>query len=141
MAEKHDHSDPQSPGWENLAWSPWQHLDATAEYGLVPRKQGVYRLRCKGHPALVYVGISDRLSSRLGGLRRARSRPPHYRGHSAAACVADHEAQGKVVEVSWAVLEDLDRRELMGIEVDLIAACRRRFRESPACQFHGGPLE
>jgi hypothetical protein len=86
---------------------------------MVPHRQGVYRLRCKGHPSLIYVGISDRLSSRLGGLRRARSRPPDYRGHSAAACVASHEARGNVVEVSWAVLEDLDRRALMGLEVDL----------------------
>jgi hypothetical protein len=45
------------------------------------------------------------------------------------------------VEVSWAILEDLDRRALMGREVDLIAACRMRFGESPACQFHGTPLE
>jgi hypothetical protein len=141
MAGEHDDSDPQSPHWKKLTWSPWQNLDATAEYGLVPRKQGVYRLRCRGHPALIYVGISDRLSSRLGGLRRARSRPPDYRGHSAAACIADHEAQGKVVEVSWSVLEGLDRRALMGIEVDLIAACRMRFGESPACQFHGRPME
>jgi hypothetical protein len=46
-----------------------------------------------------------------------------------------------VVEVSWAVVEDLDRRALMGIEVDLIAACRTRFGETPACQFHGTPVE
>ena len=141
MAKRQDHRDPHGPHWGNLVWSPWHHLDATAERGLVPPKQGVYRLRCQGHLPLIYVGISDRLSSRLGGLRRARSRPPHYRGHSAAACVAGHEAQGDVIEVSWALLEDLDRRALMGAEVDLIAACRTRFGESPACQFHGRPLE
>ena len=140
MAEMHNYSDPQSQDWENLAWSPWHRLDATAEHRLVPRKRGVYRLRCKGHPALIYVGISDRLSSRLGGLRRARSHP-RYRGHSAAACVAGYEARGNLVEVSWAILEDLDRRALMGREVDLIATCRMRFGESPACQFHGTPLE
>jgi hypothetical protein len=94
-----------------------------------------------GHPALIYIGISDKLSSRLGGLRRARSRPPRYRGHSAAACVVQHEARGNVVEVSWAQLENVDRRALMGLEVDLIAACRARFGDSPACQFHGRPLE
>jgi hypothetical protein len=37
-----------------------------AERGLVPRIQGIYRLRCKGRPALIYVGISDKLGSRLG---------------------------------------------------------------------------
>lgn len=141
MAERQDHGDPESPHWGGLAWSRWHQLDSTAERGLVPQKQGIYRLRCQGHPALIYVGISDRLSSRLGGLRRARGHPPRYRGHSAAACVAGHEAQGNVIEVSWALLEDLDRRALMGIEVDLIAACRTRFGESPACQFHGRALE
>jgi hypothetical protein len=35
----------------------------------------------------------------------------------------------------------LDRRALMGMEVDLIAACRTRFGASPACQFHGRALE
>jgi hypothetical protein len=133
--------DPHSLHWGGLAWSPWHHIDATAERGLVPRIQGIYRLRCKGRPALIYVGISDKLGSRLGGLRRARSRPPRYRGHSAAACVAQHEARGDVVEVSWAQLENVSRRALMGLEVDLIAACRARFGDSPACQFHGGPLE
>jgi hypothetical protein len=29
----------------------------------------------------------------------------------------------------------------MGLEVDLIAACRVRFGDSPACQFHGRSLE
>jgi hypothetical protein len=78
---------------------------------------------------------------RLGGLRRARNRPPSYRGHSAAACVAGFEKQGGVVEVSWALPGDIDRRALMGLEVDLIASCRACYGESPACQFHGGPLE
>src|SRR5215469_8730458 len=141
MVEGQEYRDLQHPSWWNFAWSSWQRLDATAEYGMVPRKQGVYRLRCKGHPSLIYVGISVRLRSRLGGLRRARSRPPLNRGHSDAACVVSHEARGNVVEVSWAVLEDLDRRALMGLEVDLIAACRARFGDSPACQFHGGLLE
>jgi len=43
---------------------------------------------------------------------------------------------GQTVEVSWATVGDMDRRELMGREVDLIAAHRTRFG-SPACQFHG----
>jgi hypothetical protein len=84
---------------------------------------------------LIYIGISDRLSSRLGGLRRARGRPDK-RGHYGAACVAAHEERGKVVEVSWVTASDLDRRELMGREADLIAAHRKWFG-SPACQFHG----
>jgi hypothetical protein len=50
--------------------------------------------------------------------------------------VAAHENLGKVVEVSWAIVGNMDRRELMGREIDLIAAHRRRFG-NPACQFHG----
>jgi hypothetical protein len=46
-----------------------------------------------------------------------------------------------VVEVSWARAGDTGRRELMGMKVDLIAACRARYGQSPACQFHGSPAE
>jgi hypothetical protein len=141
MTEKPDQEDPQGPRWGGLKWSGWYRLDAIAARGLIPRTRGIYRLRCQGRPELIYAGISDRLSSRLGGLRRARSRPPDYRGHSAAACVAGHEKRGNLVEVSWAPAGEMDRRALMGLEVDLIAACRARFGESPACQFHGRPLE
>jgi hypothetical protein len=133
--------DPQATNWGGLAWSDWHQLDATAARGLVPQKAAIYLLRCQGRPELIYVGISGRLRSRLGGLRRARSRPPVYRGHSAAPCVVTLEDQGEVVEVSWALVGDMDRRELMGREVDLIAACRARCGESPACQFHGRALE
>ena len=141
MGKRDSQDDPHSPHWADLAWSLWHHLDTTAQRGLVPRKRGIYRLRCKGRSALIYIGISDKLSSRLGGLRRARNHPPRYRGHSAAACVVQHEARGAIVEVSRTQLENVSRRELMGLEVDLIAACRARFGDSPACQFHGGPLE
>jgi len=101
----------------------------------IPWEAGIYRLRCRGEPGLIYIGISARLGSRLGGLRRARRRQDR-RGHYAAACVVAQEEEGKTVEVSWATVGDMDRRELMGREVDLIAAHRKRFG-SPACQFHG----
>lgn len=99
---------------------------------------GVYRLRASGCPGLIYIGISDRLSSRLSGLRRARYRPD-MKGHSAAACVAAYEAADKIVSVSWATISSTDRRALLGLEVDLIAAHRQNFG-SPACQFHGEGL-
>lgn len=129
-----EREDLHGPRWEGLVWSKWHQLD-TAEARAAPAAAGIYRLRCRGAPNLIYVGISDRLSSRLGGLRRARSREDK-RGHYAAACVAAHEDQGKIVEVSWATVGNMDRRELMGREVDLIAAHRKRFG-NPACQFHG----
>ena len=129
-----EHQDPQDSSWGGLAWSKWYQLDS-AEARAIPREAGVYRLHCYGEPALIYIGISARLSSRLGGLRRARRRQDK-RGHYAAACVAAHEKKGRTVEVSWATVGDMDRRELMGHEVDLIAAHRKLFG-SPACQFHG----
>jgi hypothetical protein len=136
-----DPDDPRDPRWCGLAWSEWHPLDGTAESGLVPPEAGLYRLRCRGRAELIYVGISDRLRSRLGGLRRARHRPLDYQGHSAAACVAAFEQRHEVVEVSWAPAGGTGRRELMGMEVDLIAACRARYGQSPACQFHGSPAE
>jgi hypothetical protein len=129
-----EEQDTQDLHWGGLAWSEWYQLDSAGAHA-IPPKAGIYRLRCRGHPDLIYIGISVRLSSRVGGLRRARRRPDK-RGHYAAACVAAHEEQGKTVEVSWATVGDMDRRELMGWEVDLIAAHRKRFG-SPACQFHG----
>jgi hypothetical protein len=129
-----DGQDPQDLRWGGLVWSEWHQLDSVGAHAL-PQEAGIYRLRCCGDPELIYIGISAGLRSRLGGLRRARGRPDK-RGHYAAACVAAHEEQGKTVEVSWATVGDMDRRELMGWEVDLIAAHRKRFG-SPACQFHG----
>ena len=129
-----EQEDLHGPRWEGLVWSSWHQLD-TPEARAIPADPGIYRLRCRSEPGLIYVGISDRLSSRLGGLRRARGREDK-RGHYAAACVAAHEDRGKIVEVSWATVGNLDRRELMGREVDLIAAHRKLFG-NPACQFHG----
>lgn len=140
VAEGSDQGDPESPQWGGIAWSAWHELDDTAERGLVPRERGIYRLRCKGRPAWSMWVLATGSGPGSGGCR-ARSHPPDYLGHSAAACVARHEAQGDVVEVSWAPVGDMSRHALMGLEVDLIAACRARFGESPACQFHGESLE
>jgi hypothetical protein len=126
--------DPRSPDWGSMRWSAWYPLDATGVgAGLVPPKQGIYRLQRVGHPELIYVGVSNRLRTRISNLRNGA-------GHSAAPCVAEHRCRGDVIEVSWTTT-DAERRELLGLEVDLIAACRRLFGRSPACQFHGGPLE
>jgi hypothetical protein len=107
---------------------------------------GIYRVRIAGKPELIYVGISKRLRMRIGNLRRGA-------GHSAAPCVAAHRSQGHAVEISWAPVaasqmnvrrpddQEEVKRELLGLEIDLIAAFRRLFGHSPACQFHGKPLE
>jgi hypothetical protein len=131
--------DPQDAHWQGLNWTCWKQLDdAFRDRGAVPRASGVYRLRASGCPGLIYLGISDHLSSRLGGLRRAWHRADR-KGHSAAACVAAYEAAGKIVSVSWVTVTDMKRRDLMDLEVDLIAAHRQKFK-SPACQFHGDLL-
>ena len=128
-------ADTQGPSWQGMTWSDWHQLDSADVP--VPNCAGLYRLRCHDQPGLIYIGISDRLRSRLGGLRRARHRPDK-KGHYAAACVAAFERQGKIVEVSWSTFADPDRRELMGLEADLIAA-HRRMHGNPTCQFHGHP--
>ncbi|MGO9077954.1 MAG: hypothetical protein ACLQDY_02780 [Streptosporangiaceae bacterium] len=127
--------------WHDLRWSAWVPVE---DIERVPAKRGIYRLRCQSSKdKLIYVGISDRLSSRLNGLRRALPRARQhmddqtYVGHSAARCVVQHQDRGESVEVSWAEIAGIDRRELMGLEVDLIAACRAAYGHSPACQFHG----
>jgi hypothetical protein len=107
---------------------------------------GIYQVRIAGQPELIYVGISKNLRMRIGNLRRGA-------GHSAAPCLAAHRSRGHAVEISWAPVtasqmnvrhpddQEEVKRELFGIETDLIAACRRLFGHSPACQFHGKPLE
>lgn len=142
-------SDPRDQNWGGLAWSEWHSLEDTGNgEGLVPKGRGIYRLQRAGYPELIYVGISDRLRTRISNLRNGARSGGH--GHSAAPCVAAHLSRGDIIEVSWATVghadirqpvnETEERRKLMGLEVDLIAACRKRFGDSPACQFHGGPL-
>ena len=106
--------------------------EAASTYGGIPRKQGIYRIRARRGTGLLYIGISVRLAGRLQGLERAIHRPDH-KGHYAGRCVS--RAQG--VEISWVVLDDLDKRELMGRELDLVAAYRRVTNSSPRCQFAG----
>jgi hypothetical protein len=116
-------------------WSMWVALDDASP----PNRQGIYRLRCRRRKGLLYIGISQRLATRLARLRRALNRQDH-RGHYAARSIAAERVKGCRVEVSWVVMDPLSRRELMGQEVDLIAAHRASFGDSPTCQFAGGRL-
>jgi hypothetical protein len=59
--------------------------------------------------------------------------PPHVAG----GCVWNHKCAGFEIEVSWLDRSAIDRREINGIECDLIAAHRKAERRSPACQFAG----
>jgi len=125
--------DPLSHRWQRIEWTPWVSLhEAASTYRGIPRKQGIYRIRTRRGTSLLYIGISVRLAGRLQGLERAIHRPDH-KGHYAGRCVS--RARG--VEISWIVLEELDKRQLMGREVDLVAAYRRVMKASPRCQFAG----
>jgi hypothetical protein len=126
---------PHSDRWRRLVWSTWVALGEASP----PNQQGTYRLRCRRRKGLLYIGISENLATRLGRLRRALNRDDH-RGHYAARGIAAERAKGCSVEVSWVVMDPLSRRELMGKEVDLIAAHRAAFGDSPTCQFAGGRL-
>lgn len=131
---------PTGPRWLKYDWSVWHSLDtATKTRGFIPGAQGIYRVRMPSADVLLYVGISVKLSKRLRGLRRARDSDDH-RGHYAGGGIAAHQGDGPSIEVSWVVMSDIDRRELMGREADLICSHRRVTGDSPACQFHGMPL-
>jgi hypothetical protein len=131
-------NDPRSDTWQAIAWSPWTPLeDAVSERGIIPSKQGIYRLRNRRGKRLLYIGISIRLSHRMRGLNRAIHRHDHV-GHYAGGCVA--RSVGSAVEVSWVVRERIGKRDLMGEEVDLIAAYRKTMGSSPRCQFAGEHL-
>lgn len=130
--------DPRGVRWQGIAWEPWVDLDeAASTRGRIPPKQGIYRIRLRRGKGLLYIGISGRLAKRLQGLRRAIDEPDH-RGHYAGGCIA--RAGRSAVEVSWIVRDPVEKRDLMGEEVDLIAAYRRTMGPSPRCQFAGERL-
>jgi hypothetical protein len=61
--------------------------------------------------------------------------------HVAGACVYQHQKRGATIQVSWVATPDLDKRERLGRECDLIAGYRKVVHESPSCQFAGVPGE
>jgi hypothetical protein len=71
------------------------------------------------------------------------SLPDAIRGGRAAivSWVAQTFLQLVLLSVGRRISEEDERRELFGLEADLIAACRRLYGHSPACQFHGRLLE
>jgi hypothetical protein len=59
--------------------------------------------------------------------------PPHVAG----SCVWNHSCSGFEIEVSWFDGSTLARREIKGIECELIAAHRKTEHRNPSCQFAG----
>jgi hypothetical protein len=137
-------ADPRSGDWEGHHWSEWATLDiATApDAALAPNQPGLYRIRCRGEPGLIYIGqTGSSLRGRFRQLRKsmeysAAGRPAEA-PHIAGACVQAHLEQGRVVAVSWVALPGVGKRARLGLEVDLIAAYRRVMGESPTCEFAG----
>jgi hypothetical protein len=140
--------DPQSRSWFELEWSDWHDL-ATAVVPLqspVPTEAGLSRVRLRDSPGLLYIGQTGRsLRGRFRQLRTSMrraaggldARAPHVAGR----CVREHERRGGMIEVSWVATADLDKRERLGRECDLIAAYRRATGENPPCQFAGMPRD
>jgi hypothetical protein len=118
--------DPRGSFWYGLSWSTWAPF---AESN--PRRhQGIYRVR-SSRTGLAYIGMSGNLASRIGTLRRSiEAGGGHV--HPAGACIK-RSSSGRI-EVSWVELTE-SRREVYGIEVDLIAAYRAEVGESPHCQW------
>lgn len=118
--------DPRGSFWLGLPWSAWAPL---AESDPQPH-QGIYRVR-SGRAGLAYIGMSSNLASRVGTLRRSIGAG---RGHLHPAGVCIKRSSSGQIEVSWVELTQ-SRREVYGIEVDLIAAYRAEVGESPHCQW------
>lgn len=139
-------ADPQSRTWAGFEWSDWHELTAalTPRGSPVPPEAGLYRVRVEGAPGLLYIGQTGlSLRGRLGQLRTSEkrasagldARAPHVAG----ACVHQHKQRGATIHVSWVATPDIDKRERLGRECDLIAAYRQVIGESPSCQFAGLP--
>lgn len=136
---------PHSQQWQRHAWEPWHRLDdvLTSRSAFpAPREQGIYRLRAHRRVGLLYIGLTGNLRQRLNALATAVERA-HVGGvgfHPAGRCLAQREQRGQTIEVSWVEIPGVDRRELFGIECELIAAYRHEKRRNPECQFAGGVL-
>lgn len=139
---------PQSSRWGGFVWSEWHELDSamTPRSSSVPTVAGLYRVRTAGSPGLIYIGQTGRsLRGRFGQLRTSMRRAAEGMDarapHVAGACVYQHQRRGATIEVSWVSAPDIDKRERLGREVDLIAAYRHSEGASPSCQFAGLPEE
>lgn len=130
--------DPQGGHWQGYEWADWLPLPVVSGR-IVPHCQGVYRVRALRRPGLLYIGITGSVANRLNSLRRAVAAGTG-RGHIAGRAIS---AVGRPVEVSWTELpvSVVERREVFGIEAELIAACRAVMQASPVCQWSGAKLD
>lgn len=141
MPKSSNRADPQSPTWAGFNWSDWHDVTTAVapRESAMPTDAGVYQIRAKGKLGLIYIGQTGRsLRGRVRRLRLALGRAARGLdavGHVAGACVYEHQRHGATIQVSWVAMPNLDKRERLGREVDLIAAYRQVMHESPSCQF------
>jgi hypothetical protein len=110
-----------------LGWSGWGAVDRVLN-DLSGGEVGLYLLRRRGEGELLYIGegkIRDRVTAHM-----AKGRIPD---HPQAFAFADPGA----VEVSFIVLDDLAKHQLLEVENDLIAAHVVRVGGVPVAQFLG----
>ena len=136
--------------WEEHEWSQWYGLDSAIALrdAKAPEVPGLYRIRCANQEGLIYIGETGKsIRGRFRQLQKAMEYaeqgkyarlgkiggPPHVAG----GCVWNHKRAGFDIEVSWLDGSAFDRREIKGIECELIAAHRKSEHRSPACQFAG----
>lgn len=108
-------SDIQALDWEGHAWSDWYQLDESirAYSAIAPNEEGIYRIRCRGDEALIYIGETGAsIRGRFRQLRKAAQyvsagKPPGP-PHVAGGCVYAHEQRGEVIEVSWFTTRGID---------------------------------
>jgi hypothetical protein len=131
--------DPSGEFWQGYRWSSWEVLaDARP-----PKVPGIYRIMANRHRNLLYIGISSNLATRVSTLRRGVMTGRAVT-HPAAPCVGSYGPSN--IRISWVEIKTDElsgdhegRRELYGIEAELIASYRAALHESPLCQWSGEP--
>lgn len=127
------------PNWNDLVWTEWIELKSKGrERGIIPREQGVYRIRAEGYNGLIYIGQTNELKRRTGALARHTNKKemPWNDPHTAAPNLWAWKQDKKwKYEVSVATTS-LSRQNRMALECFLLWCYRLERGESTLCN-HG----
>jgi len=127
------------PDWCDLIWTDWIELKSRSkERAIIPREQGVYRVRAEGYDGLIYVGQTNELKRRTGALARHTDKieMPWNDPHTAAPNLwAWKDDKNWKYEVSIATTK-LSRQNRMALECLLLWSYRLEKGESTLCN-HG----
>ena len=129
-----------SSDWCELKWTPWIRLKAGRnERKIIPKSQGVYRVRPLEQDFLFYIGQTSRLKDRTTDLssNSYRQEMPWNDPHTAAPNLwVWRQEQGWDYEVSVAATPELTRQNREGLECLLLWKYRLERGESTLCN-HG----